>query len=56
VLYLTDGNDGRLYSSWLPDTIGARLWFAPHQPHTSAFVPFYVGVSNSLLYHCNVTH
>jgi dipeptidase len=36
--------------SWLPDAIGARLWFAPHQPHTSAYVPFYVGGGMSFTY------
>ncbi|MBP6983150.1 MAG: iron ABC transporter ATP-binding protein [Thermotogaceae bacterium] len=30
---------------WLPDPIGGLLWFGPDAPHTSAYVPFYCGMT-----------
>jgi len=30
---------------WLPDPIGGVLWFGPDAPHTSAYVPFWCGMS-----------
>ena len=31
--------------SWLPDPIGGLLWFGPDEPMSTAYVPFYVGVT-----------
>ncbi|MBU4394064.1 MAG: C69 family dipeptidase [Proteobacteria bacterium] len=30
---------------WLPDPIGGLLWFGPDEPMSTAYVPFYVGVT-----------
>ncbi len=31
---------------WLPDPIGGLLWFGPDEPMSTAYVPFYVGVTH----------
>jgi dipeptidase len=30
---------------WLPDPIGGLVWFGPDEPMSTAYVPFYVGVT-----------
>jgi dipeptidase len=34
--------------SWLPDTIGGILWFAPDEAMSSVITPFYVGSQNPI--------
>ncbi|MCD6471868.1 C69 family dipeptidase [Candidatus Aerophobetes bacterium] len=33
--------------SWLPDWIGGVIWFGLDCPHSSCYVPFYVGISQT---------
>ncbi|GMH86879.1 hypothetical protein TrST_g12258 [Triparma strigata] len=33
--------------AWLPDWVGARVWYGPHSAVTNAFVPIYPGAAKS---------
>jgi hypothetical protein len=35
--------------SWLPNTVGGRIWYGPHDAMTTLFVPIYPGASTAIL-------